>query len=147
MERSKRSWTPADEGHPHRAGVICQLLDEMVQRVEKTRADDKGDVLRGSRGEWSRGAGLAGGFPRDHRENRRGETGSGFHQLICAGGFQLVSTAIAPQHAKAAHSDSMGPGNVMPAVSDHQAAGRRDIMLGQNSGEQLGLVIQRAARH
>ena len=97
--------------------------------------------------EWSRRTGLARGLASDHRENRAGEISSGFHQLICASRFKFVSGAITPQHAKTAHSDSMSPGNIMPAVPNHQAPGRRDIMLRQNMGEQFRFVIQLATRY
>jgi len=56
------------------------------------------------------------GFHSDHRENRPGEITSGFHQLICASSFKFVSGATTPQHTKTAHSNSMGPENVIPAV-------------------------------
>src|SRR5579871_5451916 len=93
-------------------------------------------------------AALARGFfPIDHGEDRRGEIGRGVHQPVRAGGLKLVSATIAPEHAKTAHSDRMGTGNIVSPIPDHQAARRRKTMLGQNMGEQFGLVIERAARH
>ena len=86
-------------------------------------------------------------FPSIIERTVRARSAAEFHQLVCASSFKFVSGTITPQHAKTAHSDGMGPGNVMPAVPDHQTAGRREIMLGQNMGEQFRLVIQLAARH
>ena len=93
-------------------------------------------------------AALAWGLlPIDHREDRTGEIGGRIHQLVCAGGLKFVPCAITPEHAETAHSDRVGAGNIMPAISDHQAVRRRQTVPGQNMGEQLGLVIQLAARH
>jgi hypothetical protein len=62
-------------------------------------------------------AALAWGFlPIDHREDRTGEIGRGIHQLVCAGSFKFVSGTITPAHAKTAHSDRMGAGNIISAI-------------------------------
>jgi len=86
-------------------------------------------------------------LPTDHRKNRPSEISSRFHQLIRASSFKFVSGTITPEHAKTAHSDRMGAGNIMSAIPDHQTVRRRKTMFGQNMGEQFRLVIQLAARH
>ena len=90
---------------------------------------------------------LAWGFRPDHREDRTGEIGRGIYQLVCASGFKFVSGTITPEHAKTAHSDRMGAGNIISAIADHQTVRWRKTMFGQNMGEQFRLVIQLAARH
>ena len=71
-----------------------------------------------------------GSLPIDHREDRSGEIGRGFHQLVCAGSLKFVSGTITPEHAKTAHSDRMGSGNIMPAIPDHHTLRRRKTMFG-----------------
>jgi hypothetical protein len=66
-------------------------------------------------------------MPIDHREDRTGEIGRGIHQMVCASSFKLVSGTITPEHAKTAHSDGMGAGNIISAIPDHQAVRRRAI--------------------
>ena len=83
----------------------------------------------------------------DHREDRAGKIGRGLHQPVCASGFKFVSGTITPEHAKTAHSDRMGAGNIISAIADHQTVRWRKTMFGQNMGEQFRLVIQLAARH
>jgi hypothetical protein len=92
-------------------------------------------------------AALAWGYlPIDHREDRTGEIGRGIHQLVRASSFKFVSGTITPEHAKTAHSDRMGAGNIISAIPDHQTVRRRKTMFRQNMGEQFRLVIQFAAR-
>src|SRR4029077_3414531 len=78
---------------------------------------------------------------------RTGEIGRGIHQLVCASSFKFVSSTITPEHAKTAHSDRMGAGNIISAIPDHQTVRWRKTMFRQNMGEQFRLVIQLAARH
>lgn len=86
-------------------------------------------------------------LPVHHREDRTGEIGRAIHQLVCARSFKFVPGPVTPEHAKTAHSDRMGAGNIMSAIPDHQAVRRRKTMFGQNMGEQFRLVIQLAVRH
>jgi hypothetical protein len=86
-------------------------------------------------------------LPIDHRKDRASEIRSRFHQLIGASVLKFVSAAIAPEHAKAAHSNRMGTGNIISAVPHHQTVRRQDIVLRQNMGEQFRLMIERAAWH
>src|SRR5271165_2605766 len=86
-------------------------------------------------------------LPIDHREDGTGEIGRGIQQLVCASSFKFVSGTITPEHAKTAHSDRMGAGNIISSIPDHQTVRRRKTMFGQNMGEQFRLVIQLAARH
>jgi hypothetical protein len=86
-------------------------------------------------------------LPTDHRKNRPSEISGRFHQLICASSLKFVSGAITPEHAKTAHSNRMGAGNIMSAVPDHQTVGGHNIVLRQNMGEQFRLMIQPAAWH
>src|SRR5439155_25016099 len=51
-------------------------------------------------------------LPTDHRKNRPSEISSRFHQLICASSLKFVSGTITPEHAKTAHSNRMGTGDV-----------------------------------
>lgn len=81
----------------------------------------------------------------EHRNNRPGEVGRRVHQSICAGRLELVAGAITPEHAKAAHSNRMGAGNIVPAIPDHQTVSSQEFVLRQDLGEQFGLVIQPAA--
>jgi hypothetical protein len=83
----------------------------------------------------------------DHREDGTGEIGRGIHQLVCASSFKFVSGTITPEHAKPAHSDRMGAGNIISAIPDQQTVRGRKTMLRQNMGEQFRLVVQLAARH
>jgi hypothetical protein len=83
----------------------------------------------------------------DHRKNRPSEISSRFHQSICASSLKFVSGTITPEHAKTAHSNRMGTGNIMSAVPDHQTVGGQNIVLRQNMGEQFRLMIQPAAWH
>src|ERR1700682_4481124 len=93
-------------------------------------------------------AALAWGFlPIDHREDCAGEIVRGIHQLVCASSFKFVSGTITPEHAKTAHSDRMGAGNIISAIPDHHTVRRRKTMFRQNMGEQFRLVIELAARH
>ena len=69
----------------------------------------------------------------------------GGDQGVGAGGLQLLPRAVAPEHAEAAHAVGSGAGDVVAAVADHHAGGRIEVVAGEDMGDQLGLVIQRAA--
>jgi len=68
-------------------------------------------------------------LPSDHRENHPSEISSRFHQLIRASSLKFVSGTITPEHAKTAHSNRMGTGNIMSAIPDHQTVGGQNIVL------------------
>jgi hypothetical protein len=80
-------------------------------------------------------------LPTDRRKNRPSEISSRFHQLIGASSLKFVSGTITPEHAKTAHSNRMGTGNVMSAVPDHQTVRGQNIVLRQNMGQQFRLMI------
>jgi hypothetical protein len=110
--------------------------------------DGQRNDSKGGRENKFAGAALAWGLlPIDHREDRTGEIGRGIHQPVCAGSFKFVSGTITLEHAKTAHSERMGAGNIISAIPNHQTVRRRKTMFRQNMGEQFRLVIQLAARH
>src|SRR5260364_260114 len=48
------------------------------------------------------------GLSAQHRQHGAREIGGIFHEAVCAGGFELVAAAIAPEHTEAPHANSMG---------------------------------------
>src|SRR3569832_1011813 len=82
-----------------------------------------------------------------HRQNRSREIRARCHQSICAGCFKFVPAAIAPEHTEPAHFDRMGTGDVMAAISHHETVRDIDRLHRDDMREQLGLVVQFAARH